>query len=365
MRILHTADWHIGLISWKSSKPTDRSEEIATALHEMIEKASKLNVDLILVAGDLIDSFRSPSLEAMKTTIWALKELSKIAPVAVILGNHDWPGIGSLSGLLKDVHFLGMDGRLKEEILEINSGTVSIFPIPYIRGSKDLIKSEGYTQRRLLEMIQEYDSNPVSTDYRLLLGHVAYRSESFRIHSEESGEPVSLEESAIVGTRFSYVALGHYHDFTILLDHPKTVYSGSLVQTSFSDTANKGFVIADLDRDEVEFVEVTHKKLEVIDVRNASENEILEKLEESNADYIKIVLGKRNGYLADKLLKITKVRSVEVKFESGAEMRNSLDFSKPMVSVIKDYLKENLRLPKEDIDRALKLVDEAIKRTTA
>ncbi|WP_231556008.1 metallophosphoesterase [Thermotoga neapolitana] len=90
LKILHTADWHFGLTSWSSSKPRDRRAEINEALDRVIEEARKEGVDLFLVAGDLLHNRSNPGVTAMKDVMEYLKKMLQIAPVVVLLGNHDW-----------------------------------------------------------------------------------------------------------------------------------------------------------------------------------------------------------------------------------------------------------------------------------
>ena len=60
MKILHTADWHLGKrldgFSW--------FEEQIEVMTEIVEIADRENVDLILIAGDLFDAF-NPAVEAV------------------------------------------------------------------------------------------------------------------------------------------------------------------------------------------------------------------------------------------------------------------------------------------------------------
>ncbi|WP_332026251.1 metallophosphoesterase family protein, partial [Kaistella sp.] len=59
MKILHTADWHLG----KRLDRFSRLEEQILVMNEIVEIADAQNVDLVLVAGDLFDNF-NPGVEA-------------------------------------------------------------------------------------------------------------------------------------------------------------------------------------------------------------------------------------------------------------------------------------------------------------
>lgn len=88
MKILHTADWHLG----KRLDRFSRLEEQVLVMNEIVEIADEQNVDLVLIAGDLFDNF-NPSTEAIELFYKTLKRLSLNGkrPVIAISGNHDSP----------------------------------------------------------------------------------------------------------------------------------------------------------------------------------------------------------------------------------------------------------------------------------
>ena len=57
MKILHTADWHLG----KRLDNFSRLEEQKLVMDEIVQIADEQNVDLVLIAGDLFDTF-NPSV---------------------------------------------------------------------------------------------------------------------------------------------------------------------------------------------------------------------------------------------------------------------------------------------------------------
>ena len=86
MKILHTADWHLG----KRLQEYPRLEEQKEVLQEIVDIAEKEDVDLILLAGDIFDSF-NPNHEAVELLYKTLKKLSNNGqrPIIAISGNHD------------------------------------------------------------------------------------------------------------------------------------------------------------------------------------------------------------------------------------------------------------------------------------
>lgn len=88
MKILHTSDWHIG----KNLESYSRLEEQEEFLKEICELCEKENVDAILLAGDIFDTF-NPSSKALELFYKYSKKLSREGgcPLIAIAGNHDSP----------------------------------------------------------------------------------------------------------------------------------------------------------------------------------------------------------------------------------------------------------------------------------
>jgi exonuclease SbcD len=87
VRILHTADWHVG----KALRGRPRLDEHQAVLAELVTVADHHDVDVVVVAGDLFDS-TSPPPEAERLVYRALLELAgDQRQVIVVAGNHDSP----------------------------------------------------------------------------------------------------------------------------------------------------------------------------------------------------------------------------------------------------------------------------------
>ena len=88
MKILHTADWHLG----KRLDDRSRMEEQQVVMQEICEIADREEADVVLVAGDLFDTFNPPT-EAVDLLYQTLKRLTAEGrrPVIAIAGNHDSP----------------------------------------------------------------------------------------------------------------------------------------------------------------------------------------------------------------------------------------------------------------------------------
>jgi DNA repair protein SbcD/Mre11 len=98
VRLLHTADWHVG----KTIRGRSRLGEFAAATDEVVGIAVQEGVDAVLVAGDVYEQ-RSAAPEADSIVFETLVRLHEAGiPVVVIPGNHDsavrFEALGKLLG---------------------------------------------------------------------------------------------------------------------------------------------------------------------------------------------------------------------------------------------------------------------------
>ena len=78
---------HISDVHWRSLK---RHDEYRTILTEMFVKLQQESPDVIFIGGDIVHSkTQGISPEIIENLNWWFTSLSKIAPVHIILGNHD------------------------------------------------------------------------------------------------------------------------------------------------------------------------------------------------------------------------------------------------------------------------------------
>lgn len=84
MRILHTADWHLG----RTLHGVDLGSAHAAFFDHLVETVRSEKVDAVLVAGDVHDR-AFPSLEAVALLESALVRLCELTRVVITPGNHD------------------------------------------------------------------------------------------------------------------------------------------------------------------------------------------------------------------------------------------------------------------------------------
>lgn len=87
MRILHTADWHLGATLGRNFS---RISEQKIFIDTIIATVPKESIDLILIAGDIYDNDINAPIAAESLFFYALSSLSSYKiPIIIISGNHD------------------------------------------------------------------------------------------------------------------------------------------------------------------------------------------------------------------------------------------------------------------------------------
>ncbi|GBD06822.1 Nuclease SbcCD subunit D [bacterium HR21] len=263
VRLLHTADWHLG----KRLGRFERLAEQQHALESLLQHADTEHVDAILVAGDVFDS-ANPSTEALKLFHTALCELSRGGerPVIVIAGNHDSPErleAAATWGYALGILLLGFpDTALPPAgtplgkavirssvpgMLELEhprwAHPLRLLPLPYVsayRLSHDLPVPLPEWLRRRWEAALQHRRTAAPT---LVIAHLYCQAPDGTAPEEgEDEKPVALGgldplPTQIFPETVHYVALGHIHrPMTLQAEHPPVVYAGSLLPYTFTDT---------------------------------------------------------------------------------------------------------------------------------
>jgi exonuclease SbcD len=131
MRLLHTADWHLG----RTLHRVPLLDAQRAVLDHLVRVAREERVDAILLAGDVFDR-ALPPVEAVRVAGDALRRLAEVAPVVAISGNHDSAGrLGFAAELIAagGVH-LRTEPRTSGDavVLHDEHGPVAIYGVPYL-----------------------------------------------------------------------------------------------------------------------------------------------------------------------------------------------------------------------------------------
>jgi len=259
MKILHTADWHIGKVLHKHSLVP----ELEMFLDWLIQLIKDEGIDLLLISGDIFD-VANPSVKDRGVYYRFLSRLIGTHTQVIITGgNHDSVGlIDAPQEILRHININVIGGakhELKEELIQVidHEGKLSLVvaAVPFLRDRdlRNLHDDKDFESRTdalkfgiakhyesLAELCQDmYPDVPA-----LAMGHLYAKgvttSESERdIHI---GNAAAIE-SSIFPDRFEYIALGHIHRPQIIGGNPMIRYSGSPIALSFSEKEDQKCVL--------------------------------------------------------------------------------------------------------------------------
>ncbi|BDU62488.1 nuclease SbcCD subunit D [Candidatus Borrelia fainii] len=248
-RVLHTSDWHIG----KKIGYFSRISEQEKFLDFLLKFIKNEKIDLLLIAGDVYDSKR-PGFEEQKLINDFFYELSFTSCkwCVVITGNHDQRDYFNINKniLSRFNFFLVTENELSKRVLFLKDrGDVKfiIVCMPYLnerlivdQDCKNIELHNDVFLKNLEKAYKEQISNAIGSldgQYlhipRILIAHYFFSSSN--VVGSIGNSPIL--PVSVFGNNFSYVALGHIHDFKKLKDN--VVYSGSPIQYSFDEDIKK------------------------------------------------------------------------------------------------------------------------------
>lgn len=264
MKILHTADWHIGkLLEGKS-----RLEEQRIVLEQFVSIADTTNADVICIAGDVFDNGH-PSAGAEMLLYHTLKELSKQGQrlVVLIAGNHDQPSRLEAIVPLAREHGIIIYGTPRTKIPSGKYGNFGIESLEEgvfsfsCKGEKAVFACIPYVSEKTLNEVlyREEDSDEKrAVDYAEKIGELFQKKASwyqedtinvlvshvFTLGCKKDGS----EQGMMLGNSYllspevfpekaQYVALGHVHrPQKVIGSHGRIRYSGSPLPYRLQET---------------------------------------------------------------------------------------------------------------------------------
>ena len=276
MRILHTADWHLG----KKLETFSRIEEQKAVLEEICRIAEERAVDVVLIAGDLYDTF-NPSTESEELFYKTLRRLSNQGrrPVVAIAGNHDSPDrIEAPDPLAREcgIFFAGFpDSQIKNSVLESGVKVESKAPgfveiqLPSFSYPLRLLLTPYASEQRLRLCFESDDKEQEMRDLlknhwqsladhycdengvNILMAHLFFADKGKEIEEEPEDERpiVHVGGAQVVFTeaipaQIQYTALGHLHRCIRMgtVSRP-VVYSSSPLAYSFAEAGQDKYVM--------------------------------------------------------------------------------------------------------------------------
>ena len=213
VKFLHTADWQMGM---KALQAREKAKEVRAKRFEtaarVAELAKRESVEFVLLAGDLFEHHDIDEQVVRKT----VAVLDGFAPIRVFVlpGNHDpltaggvwdrqsWQRVGDHVTLLRDA----AEVQVRDE--------VALYPAP-LKQKQSTLDPTAWMPAR------------AAGDDRIRIG-VAHGA--LDVLPERTNFPIFATRADQAG--LDYLALGDWHGF---VQKGRTVYSGTMEQTSFSE----------------------------------------------------------------------------------------------------------------------------------
>lgn len=301
MRLLHTADLHIG----KTVNDFSMLEDQKYILEQIKNIALYNEVDGVVIAGDIYDR-AIPAGEAVMLLNDFLTELSKKGiAVYLISGNHDSPErISFGENLLANQRvFIGgvYRGKLPVFQAEDKWGTVEIVLLPFVRPAQADARTSEEAVAKLLQGYFEEEKKEKNTKEkkrRVLVTHYFVTDAGREPELSDSETTIHVggldNVEASLFKDFDYVALGHIHKPQKIGDKP-VYYSGSPLKYSFGEVnQTKSVLLIELTKEGLAGVEpIPLKPLREMRKVKGSLEAIMEKAVsggEGREDYIQAVL---------------------------------------------------------------------------
>lgn len=279
MKILHTADWHLG----KKLHKYDLHEDHKLFLDWLIATIQEREIDVLLIAGDIFD-LANPPAEARMLYYWFLRQMIvQKCKIIITGGNHDSVSMlnapKDILAMLDVIVIGGVTPDIEDQIIDLKE--VIVCAIPYLRDADLRQPVEGETPSGRIEAVRNgiknhYDQLANICHERfpgipvIAMGHL-YANGSIGSESEREIQIGNL--ASFEGSDFSelldYVALGHIHRPQRVSGKEHIRYSGSPIALSFSEKSDLK-VITEL--------EVKHGKITRIEDILIPKNRLLKKI---------------------------------------------------------------------------------------
>lgn len=279
MRILHTADWHLG----KRLHKYDLRDDHDRYFDWMCNTIREQEVDVLLVSGDIFDQ-ANPSNEARSTYYDLLSQLMQLGCQVVITGgNHDSPSeLNAPREILQrlKIHVLGKMPENPDDVLiplyrkNEQQAEAVVSAIPYLRDSEIRKMVAGESQADRFEAIRsgirevfDQAAGLCAGKYQrlpaLAMGHLFAQG----AHTSDSEREIQVGnlagfDSSMFHQHFCYYALGHIHKPQQVGKDRHIYYSGSPISLSFSEKDHeKRVLLLDLNGSlDVKSITIPHQR---------------------------------------------------------------------------------------------------------
>ena len=274
MKILHTSDWHIG----KRLMGRERLEEQAAVLDEIVDICESEGIELVLIAGDVFDTY-TPCAEAEDLFFKKIKKVAGVSrAVLIISGNHDDGVRLSAAAPLAEEQGIYIVGNARNALPVTENGVafgarkirpalsgkgyvifenergekafISTLPYPNEARFKEAKSDLSYVEQ-MQKWMEEGESGNVEKLPSIFMAHIVVAGGACSDSEREIdlGGARAIPIDALPSS--DYIALGHLHKKQHMGKN-HCYYSGSPLQYSFDESADKGVKVFELTKNGVE-----------------------------------------------------------------------------------------------------------------
>ena len=300
--IVFISDVHFGVrngsVEWNDNIKHYFSGFFIPHLKSLKKKGRKV---IVVVAGDYFDSRQHIDINVMNTACDVMEHITKVAPVHMIVGNHDIYKTSALdvSSLrcLKNIDGVFIHNRLTDIVCK---NDVKFLLVPWVGDYKkeNSIITKFKDDYNFIVMHTEiagmsYDNNrpiingvnmSVCDNCKIISGHIHKRQESKK--GFYLGSPYPMDRADVGNIK------GIYHisiDDDVTINFTENTYSSRFVKVRFDETENDMLTWYNIDNNNYVDIVFTTKDLEKFNV-----NKFAESLYEMGAKRIEIIEEKIN-----------------------------------------------------------------------
>lgn len=256
MKILHTADWHIGQFKGPVVDGVNlRLQDTVKCLEYMVEVAQKEKPDIVCISGDIFHQEQIGPVRYSDEMIIATDTITKLADIAkgviVMRGtpNHDGSGqfrvLDRMFAKTSHVHIITAPTVLHTPYTDI--ACIPGFDkqefrakFPGLSADEENLAWSKYISDMVFALRAECEKTPILMAHYTVPG---CNMESGQTSFFTNFEPVIPRET-LMAARYEAVLLGHIHRPQIIEGFDNVFYSGAINAMNFNDEGqNRGFWI--------------------------------------------------------------------------------------------------------------------------
>jgi len=271
IKIVHFADVHLGMENYgKVDAETGLNSRLGDFLKSfdtIVDFSLKNKVDLVTFAGDAYKT-REPSPTYQREFAKRIYKIASVGiPVAMVVGNHDFPNASGKADTLEIFPTLSIPNvtvfkKIDFKIIKTSSGPIQVIGLPW------LVKSQVLDKNDILRLSQEETfkkaADNISKDVESIISQIDKKLPAILVgHASVEGSVYGSERQVMLGSEivlplrifknrsFQFVGLGHLHKYQVISNPPAggppIVYPGSIDRVDFGEEKEeKGFIFSEI-----------------------------------------------------------------------------------------------------------------------